>query len=171
MIELLHHYDFVFYIDADAVFHDHDIRLERFLQKYPGDVIMCSDEANSADLYAVNGGAVLARKSAIPLLQVWWELRNQYTRFAFEQWAMSDIIRGEVVVDRNFHVLVAPENAFNSKYGDLVNYAKDPNSMITPNFFVLHFMAMDEQTRKNALKVEYDRIFQEERKCTSTYVT
>ena len=99
MIELLDRgsYAFVVYMDADAIVNKHEVPYERFLERYSGDIIVCSDEANSAGLYAVNGGMVIARNTsaARTLLAQWWALRYAYPEFAFEQWALSDIVRGK----------------------------------------------------------------------------
>jgi len=152
MVELLDkHYEFVVYMDADAIVNKHDVRYEHFLEKYTGDIIVCSDEANSDGQYAVNGGMVIARNTpaAKALLRKWWDLRYDYPEFAFEQWALSDIVRGKHPNIDGSIVSVAPESEFNSKYGEILAYV---NATATkPDRFVLHFMSMDSATRSRVL--------------------
>ena len=150
-------YDFVFYIDTDAIVNKQNIRIENFLKKYPNDLLVCSDVGNSNGKYKVNGGVVIARntKNAKKLLKRWWELRNTYKEFAYEQWALSDIyedkIEGIPGIKGNKLISVAPENEFNSLYSDVLNYSKNLDQK-PPDHFILHFMAMNDETRENIFK-------------------
>lgn len=152
MIEALDKgHKFVMYIDTDAVFNKHDINIESILEKYPGDILICSDETNSGGLYKTNGGAVIARNTEQSryLLNKWWDLRNEYKEFAFEQWAISDIYQKKLPDIDSSMISVAPENEFNSTYQDVLNYTNDLNKS-PPDIFVLHFMAMNDETRERA---------------------
>lgn len=153
MIELLDRgaYEFVVYMDADAIVNKHEVPYERFLARYTGDIIVCSDEANSAGLYAVNGGMVIARNTsaARTLLTQWWALRYAYPEFAFEQWALSDIVRGKHPHIDGRVVSVAPETDFNSVYGEVLAYVRNMDTG-RPDRFVLHLMSMDDATRRAA---------------------
>lgn len=164
LIELLDKgYDFVMYIDADAVFYKTEITIESIIKKYPGDIIMCSDEKNSAGLYKINGGTVIAKNTEKSkyLLEKWWNLRYEYKNFAYEQHAISDIYENKILSIDNSMISVAPENEFNSSFSDLLNYADDIDNL-PPNNFVLHFMAMDDNKRnkifKKLIKIVYDYI-------------
>jgi hypothetical protein len=152
MVELLDKgYDFVMYIDTDAVFNKHNIKIETILAKYPGDILICSDETNSGGLYKTNGGAVIARntKQSRYLLNEWWALRHKYKEFAFEQWAISDIYEKKVPNVDNSMISVAPDTEFNSTYQDVLHYANNLDGS-PPDIFVLHFMAMDDNMREKA---------------------
>lgn len=142
---------FVMYIDTDAVFNKHDISIESIIEKYPGDILICSDESNSAGQYKTNGGAVIAKNSqnARDLLNSWWGLRKKYTVFAFEQAAISDIYEKKLPEIDSSTISVAPENEFNSVYSDVLNYTNDLEQP-PPDIFVLHFMAMNDETREKA---------------------
>jgi hypothetical protein len=153
MIELLDRgsYAFVVYMDADAIVNKHEVPYEWFLERYAGDILVCSDEANSAGLYAVNGGMVIARNTsaARTLLAQWWALRYAYPEFAFEQWALSDIVRGKHPHIDGRAVSVAPETDFNSVYGEVLAYVRNMDAG-RPDRFVLHLMSMDDSTRRAA---------------------
>ena len=162
MVELLDKiYDFVVYMDADAIVNKHDVRYEHFLAKYPGDILVCSDEANSDGKYAVNGGMVIARNTpaAKVLLRKWWDLRYAYPEFAFEQWALSDIVRGKHAGIDGGIVSVAPETEFNSTYGEILAYVNA--TAPRPDRFVLHLMSMDSETRRRVLSKLHDEGSQE----------
>jgi len=152
MIDLLDKgYDFVMYIDTDAVFNKHNITIESIIAKYPGDILICSDETNSAGRYKTNGGAVIAKNTekARYLLREWWDLRDKYKEFAFEQWAISDIYENKVPDIDNSMISVAPDTEFNSTYQDILHYTNDLNQS-PPDIFVLHFMSMNDETREKA---------------------
>lgn len=158
MIELLEkNYDFVIYIDADAIVNKHEIKFEHFLNKYPGDIIACSDVGNSDGQYAVNGGMVIARNTneSKKLLKQWWDLRYDYPEFAFEQWALSDIVRNKHPNINGNIVSIAPETDFNSMYYEISNYINTKNK---PDRFVLHFMSVQNTTRKEILSQLHSEI-------------
>ena len=153
MIQLLEDgYNFVFYIDADAIINDPSISLESFFDKYEGDLLVCSDEKNSNGLYAVNGGCVIAKntKKCKKLLKQWWDLRHekQYITFAFEQTALSDIVRNKIENIDSSIISVCPETEFNSIYGEILDYLENKKS----DRFVLHFMSLDDNKREKIFK-------------------
>jgi hypothetical protein len=151
------------YIDTDAIFYDHSIKIEDIISKYDGDVLVCSDEANSAGKYKVNGGALIIKNTpaSIEFLEKWWELRNDYKEFAFEQWALSDIVENKIDGIDGSIITVAPETEFNSLYYEVQAYAKNTD-LPPPNRFVLHFMAMDDKTRDHVFSKLYDELVPEE---------
>jgi len=153
MLDLIRrNYDFVMYIDSDAIFYDQSVKIESLLEKYKGDIIVCSDEKNSDGKYKVNGGAVIARSTinAQIILRKWWDLRYDYTEFAFEQWALSDMVENKIEGIDTSTISVAPETEFNSVFHEVKTYA-DNTQLSPPERYVLHFMAMDDQMR--------DRVF------------
>jgi len=163
MLNLLNQdYRFVMYIDADAIINIHNISVETILDKYKGDVIVCSDKGNSNGKYAVNGGMVIVRntENSRKLLNKWWELRHKYNEFAYEQWALSDLVRNKYPDIDGSIISIAPETEFNSLYSEILQYLNDfannPET-IPPNRFVLHFMSTTDETRKNILAKLYSR--------------
>ena len=155
-------YEYVMYIDTDAIFYDQSIKIEDIMNKYDGDIIVCSDEANSAGKYKVNGGALIVKNTpaAVELLKSWWELRHEYKEFAFEQWALSDIVENKIEGIDGSIISVAPETEFNSVYNEVQTYAND-TSKPPPNRFVHHFMAMDDKTREHVFSKLYDELVPE----------
>jgi len=157
MINLLDQgYDCVMYIDSDAIFYDQTIKIEDIVAKYKGDVIACSDEANSAGRYKVNGGAIIAKNTqhAKSILKTWWDKRYEYKEFAFEQWALSDMVQDEQAA---WNISVAPESEFNSLYGEVLQYANNTDTL-PPQRFVLHFMAMDDEMRERVFSKLHKQI-------------
>ena len=151
MLDLIRrNYDFVMYIDSDAIFYDQSIKIEEILKKYKGDIIVCSDEKNSDGKYKVNGGAVIARNTtnAQSILKKWWDLRYEYKEFAFEQWALSDMVENKIEGVDASTISVAPETEFNSVYHEVKSYAENTDNS-PPNRHVLHFMAMGDETREH----------------------
>ena len=151
MLELLKKYEFVMYIDTDAIFYKHDIKIEKLLKKYSGDILVCSDEKNSDGKYLVNGGVVIAKssKKTLDILNFWWGLRYKYKEFAFEQWALSDIVKKEYdqYIDSSV-ISVAPETEFNSIYSELMDHI---NKLTLPDTYILHFMATSDDFRRDIL--------------------
>jgi hypothetical protein len=162
MFQHVNGYDYAMYIDTDAIFYDQSIKIEDIISKYEGDVIVCSDEANSAGKYKVNGGSLIIKKTpaAVGLLKNWWELRHKYKEFAYEQWALSDIVENKIEGIDGSMISVAPETEFNSVFSEVKAYAND-TSQPPPNRFVLHFMAMDDKTRDHVFSKLHDELIPE----------
>jgi hypothetical protein len=162
MFQHANEYKYAMYIDTDAIFYDQSIKIEDIMNKYDGDIIVCSDEANSAGKYKVNGGALIVKNTpaAVELLKSWWELRHEYKEFAFEQWALSDIVENKIEGIDGSIISVAPETEFNSVYNEVQTYAND-TSKPPPNRFVHHFMAMDDKTREHVFSKLYDELVPE----------
>jgi len=158
MIELLNKgYELVMYIDTDAIFNKQEITVESISNKYPGDILFCSDEANSGGLYKINGGTVIVKNTprTKQLLQQWWGLRKKYKEFAYEQWAISDIYQNKIPGIDNSIISVAPESEFNSVYSDVLHYSTTLEEV--PDTFVLHFMSMNDETRERVFsKLTYN---------------
>lgn len=150
MLELLNRYDFVMYIDTDAIFYKQDKKIEGLFKKYHGDILVCSDEKNSNSKYLVNGGVIIAKnsKKAKDILNFLWSLRYKYKEFAFEQWALSDIVKKEYdqYIDSSV-ISVAPETEFNSIYSELMDRIN--NKLTLPDTYILHFMATSDNFRRN----------------------
>lgn len=153
-------YEFVMYIDADAIFNDHNIKIETIFDKYKGDFLVCSDKANSNDEYAVNGGMIIVKNTpkVKDLLNKWWDLRHKYTTFAFEQKALSDIVRNKLNIDSSI-ITVCPESEFNSIYYEVLNYVNNFKTQEPPKRYVLHFMAMNDEKREEILSFLWKRTF------------
>lgn len=150
MLELLQKYEFVMYIDTDAIFYKQDRKIEGLFKKYHGDILVCSDEKNSNSKYLVNGGVIIAKNSnkAKDILKFLWSLRYKYKEFAFEQWALSDIVKKEYdqYIDSSI-ISVAPETEFNSIYSELMDRVN--NKLSLPDTYILHFMATSDNFRRD----------------------
>jgi len=160
ILELLYkNYDFVMYIDADAVINKDTVKIEKFINKYSGDILFSSDEANSNGNDLINGGVIIAKNNmrTKKLLLQWWNLRylDRYKEFTYEQKAMTDIVRNQIPDIDGSIVSVAPENEFNSIYyeiADYVNYYIKNNELPKSDNYILHFMSSYDISRKEILK-------------------
>jgi len=153
-IELLNEgYDFVMYIDSDAIFYDQSIKIEDIISKYNNDIIICSDSENSGNLYKVNGGSLIVQNTekSKKLLEQWWDLRYKYDVFAYEQHAMSDIVENKLENIDNKIISVAPETEFNSSFSEVLQYLNN-HTENKYDRFVLHLMAIDDARRENVLE-------------------
>jgi hypothetical protein len=162
MFEHINKYKYVMYIDTDAIFYDQSIKIEDIINKYDGDIIVCSDEANSDGKYKVNGGSLIVKNTpaSIKLLNSWWDLRHEYKEFAFEQWALSDIVENKIEGIDGSIISVAPETEFNSVYNEVQTHANDTRRP-APNRYVLHYMAMDDKTREHVFSKFHEELVPE----------
>lgn len=154
LLKYLPVYDWAFYIDCDAFFQNKSVPVEHLFTN-ESSFIMCTDEPNSNGLYACNGGTILARNTpeTMQLLEIWWDLRHhpEYQVFAFEQKAMSDIVRKKYKIPEDIYRIIdiRGAEAFNSIYGN-VKKALEKDRL--PETYVVHLMATDNTVREQWLR-------------------
>lgn len=149
--EVLPRYDWVFYIDWDAIFHipHHEVRIECFMDQ-THHMFVCSDEANSMGKSPINAGTLLIKNTAemMELLSDWWDLRHHQIygeEFAYEQMAIGDAYKGKIKLIRHVDkIKVYPENVFNSASAEVLA-AVALNQM--PSTFIIHYMATSTEQR------------------------
>jgi Nucleotide-diphospho-sugar transferase len=131
--ELLPRCDWLFVIDADAIFLQLDKSLLPFT-KLDGDLLICQNGPNGGR--PLNTGAMLLRNTAAMqrLLQVWYDGGEKYARQpAWDQEALNDYFEQTPAESHVAKITALPFDAFNSHWYDYAH----------PTFynrFVLHVM-------------------------------
>lgn len=145
---LLHEYakdfDYIFYIDADAVFFNHDIPLESIIQKYPDyNIVLCDDRPMGGRL--VNTGTILIKNTdwSRKFFNYWWNYgsKSKWKNIpTHEQDFLNDLLlkhdRSGMNVTNNIKVVDTTE--FNS----LAPLENNPDDI-----FILHYMASRKEDR------------------------
>lgn len=129
-------FDYVFWIDADAIFNDFSKGLDNIVALDPSkDIYICDDSPNSGQK-TTNTGTLLVKntKWANDILNEVWSYKGQYLYEAtHEQKVLGDIINSNRP-DSKFHVASTKE--FNSHMGE--NTKED---------FIHHYMSRDTEYR------------------------
>jgi hypothetical protein len=131
--ELLPRNDWLFVLDADAIFLQMDKSLEPFT-KVAGDLLICQNGPNGGR--PLNTGAMLMRNTPAMqrLLEVWYEGGAKYARQpAWDQEALNDYYQQVSAESQVAKIIALPFDAFNSHWRDFEH----------PTFydrFVLHVM-------------------------------
>lgn len=137
-------YDAVMWIDSDAIFNDHKVSLDKWLNS-PSDFIVSSDFPNGPSL--VNTGTFIVKNTPFTrdFMARWSEMvdKGTYnTKFPFEQGALEDLIR-RLGTDAS-RVSVLPAEELNSVFGDV--------SRGQFKTFVMHLMALPSEYRARVFK-------------------
>jgi len=107
--QALEDYEWVFWIDADAMFTNHDIPIEKFIQR-GGDFFICMDVPAQGKF---NAGVMLLRRCDFTfwMLDEIWKRNDLANVFFHEQTALNDLYESGKL---NNHVVWYPTRAFNS---------------------------------------------------------
>jgi hypothetical protein len=139
----LSQYDYLFWMDADAVVSRFDISLEKFIRQMPDkDILACDDRPMGSSI--VNAGTILVKNStwSKKFLDSWWErgLQKKYNAEGLtDQWALSDLYaENEQQVQDHLHVF--PTKSFNSIFPGQNTHQSDD--------FILHLMATSNNVRE-----------------------
>ena len=127
-------YDAVMWIDSDAIFNDHTVPLDKWLDS-PAEFIVSSDWPNGPSL--CNTGTFICKNTPFgkDLMDRWAGMvdKGTYnTKFPFEQGALEDLIRK--LGKDSARVKVLPAEELNSIFGDV--------SRGQFKTFVMHLMAL-----------------------------
>lgn len=138
--ERLPRWDAVVWIDSDAIFNDHTVPLDKWLDS-AAEFIICSDWPNGPSL--VNTGVFIAKNTPFcaDLMEQWAGMvdKGTYnTKFPFEQGALEDLIRR--LGKDSTRVNVLPAEELNSVFGDV--------SRGQFKTFVMHLMALPASYRQ-----------------------
>jgi hypothetical protein len=155
MKEALNNCPWVLYVDVDAIFNNPMVTIEKAIASRGNqDVMVCSDGPNSNNLYVANGGVIFVRNSpgGHYFLDKLWSMRYEYTEFAFEQKAMSDLLRSD---DANFVALVCDSREFNSDY---LTVKVIENTGQWPSDFIVHLMATSNEVRINLFRLRIQEL-------------
>ena len=131
-------YDAVFYIDSDAVFWDHNRRLDWLFNIPDGHIVGCTDMPNGPNY--INAGTLFVRNTdrARALVKKWNVMRRdpKYQSFPYEQGALEDLAKAE-----GFRGIISrPAEEFNSIKENVDAGQRD-------GLFVLHMMNTSSRRR------------------------
>lgn len=143
-------HDAVFWIDSDAVFNQHDVPLDQWLES-TADIVGCSDHPNGP--YSINTGTLLVKSTpwSRKFFDLWWSMRSipKYSKWANEQEALHDLILRNAY-KCSTKIQIEPAHAFNSAHTSLATGDRST--------FVLHFMAMSADSRRAELAAVCTRV-------------
>lgn len=146
-------YDYLLWLDADAVVTRFDMSLERFIHQSPDrDILACNDWPNGTSI--INTGAILVKNSfwTKRFLDEWWE-RGKKAEYNVgtptDQKAFSHL-HDENVLQVKKHLHVFPTNTFNSIYPGQHNHKHED--------FILHLMATPNDLRKQIFSELQERL-------------
>jgi hypothetical protein len=139
-------YDYIFWIDADAIFNIHDIDFMEFVRQNPNsDILICDDNPNSGKDNTINTGTILIKCTGWTkaFFKKIWDHTGEFLYNNFhEQTVMLDLFNANVMNARK-HVKVLPTNTFNSAW-HLINEGK-------LDMFVLHIMKSSTDVRRSIM--------------------
>jgi hypothetical protein len=136
-------YDYIFWIDSDAYFNDHNIKLEDIIKTTNKDIIICEDNVNSARKDTVNSGTIFVKctdwsKKFFDLL---WNYKGKYLYDYFHEQTMIENFIKENKIDCKDHIEIKPSRTFNSEINlQLGQKNLDDN-------FIVHLMTKDKKFR------------------------
>jgi hypothetical protein len=147
--------EWVLYLDVDAIFNNPNMSVyDAIASRGDYDVIVCSDRPNSDNKYVANGGVLFVRNTegGHYFLDKLWSLRYEYTQFAYEQEAMSDLLLAD---DPRFVALVCDPRAFNSDYSTVkvIETTKQ-----WPDDYIVHLMATPDDVRSELFRTRIQEL-------------
>lgn len=148
----LENYEYIFWIDADMMIMNHDIKIEQFITDK--DLMICSDNSNSWKKDTVNTWSYILKNSKYSrniidkLYEVWddiWLINN----FPAEQWALVHMYQNNILDLKN-NITVYPEITFNSS---------NPAHLLYKEWqYILHMMMTDNNIRTEYFKKHYENL-------------
>lgn len=136
-------YDYIFWIDSDAFFNNHDIPLENFITTY--EMYICDDLPNNVpgQHCLVNTSTMLIKNTKYmqDFIDIWLSYDGPYNYQPFHEQTVLDYM--------------IKHNIFNCKNKIKIHEAKTFNSIIYEfhkDDFIIHMMGLDEPSRINIAK-------------------
>jgi len=137
-------YDYLFWIDADAFFNNHNIPLDAFITDSNKNIIICDDIPNSTRPNTVNTGTFFVKCTewSRDFFNQIWKYDGEYLYKHFHEQTIIDMCILQNFINIKEKIIVYPTNTFNSTFGKLwdKNYIRDN--------FILHIMAQSSDTRR-----------------------
>lgn len=140
-------YKYLFWIDSDAFFNDHNKKVEDIINNDSKDIIICNDDINSGNTdknkITVNTGTIIIKctnwtKDFFNLL---WNYESKYkTQPFYEQNVFEEFIKLNKINCRE-HISIKDGKLFNSEINEQIN-----KRTLFDNF-VVHLAGLDEKTR------------------------
>ena len=140
----LNKYDYLFWIDSDAFFNNHDVKLENIINNDKSkQIIICDDIKNSGGRKnAINTGTIFIKCSewSKKFFKLLWNYKGMYLYDAFhEQKVLEDFI-DKKIMECQLKITIKPSNLFNTDY-----YLLDEPQI--KNNFIIHVMSKPENYR------------------------
>jgi hypothetical protein len=146
LLEILLHeyrdvYDWIFYIDSDAIFNNHDIRLENIIEKYEKyNLIMASDKPMGGKL--INSGTILVKNC-------------DWSRKFFTYWyngGIQSIYKSKFPHEQEFFYEIWNNSSFNLPRNVYITETQEINSTYPyesnpKDIFILHLMSTSKDFR------------------------
>lgn len=139
----LPNYDYIFWIDSDAFFNDHDIKLEQFITSY--DMYICDDLPNNVpgQHCLVNTGTMLIKNTKYmqDFINIWLNYDGPYNYQPYHEQTVLDYMIKNNIFNCKTKIKIYSATTFNSVFGEFYD-----------NDFIIHMMGLDEQNRINIAK-------------------
>ncbi len=136
-------YEYIFWIDSDAFFNKHDIKLETIINDNKNkEIIICDDIKNSDRENSINTGTMFVKCSewSKKFFKLLWEYKGPHLYDSLhEQSVMEDFIKKKIL-DCHLKIGIKSANLFNTEY-----YLLDDNNI--KDNFIIHVMAKPENYR------------------------
>jgi hypothetical protein len=133
-------YDYIFWIDSDAFFNNHDIQLENFITTY--DMYICDDLPNNlpGQHCIVNTGTMLIKNTKYmqDFINIWLNYDGPYNYQPYHEQTILDYMIKNNIFNCENKIKIYKANTFNSIIYEFHN-----------DDFIIHMMDMDEQNRIN----------------------
>jgi len=137
-------YDYLFWIDADAFFNNHNIPLETFITDSNKNIIICDDSPNSSKPNSINTGTFFVKCSewSRNFFNKIWNYNGEHLYKPLHEQTVIDMTILYDFMNMKENILIYPTDVFNSIYHKLSNenYKRDN--------FILHVMAHSSDTRR-----------------------
>ena len=135
MLEL--NYEYVFYIDADACFVNHDIKIENFINDKP--ITIANENKNFNEPRGENSGVMLFNVCDISrqfLIDCWNIYEECKYSCVWDQEAIGKMLDGKY---KSYHLKLTCKQ-FNAYYGDFAVYLNRPYCLYEEGDFIIHML-------------------------------
>ena len=136
-------YDYIFWIDSDAYFNNHRIKLEDIIKTTDKNIIICEDNVNSGRKYTVNSGTIFVKCNdwSKKFLDLLWNYKGKYLYDYFHEQTMIENFIKENIMNCQNHIEIKASRTFNSE----INIQLNEKSL--DNNFIIHLMSKDKKFR------------------------
>jgi len=138
-------YDYLFWIDADALFNKHDIPLETFITDPDKNIIICDDIPNSGKKDTINTGTFFVKCTdwSRDFFKYLWSYNGKYLYDHYHEQTIMEIAISDNTMNAKNNILVQSADTFNSTFSKLFDEDYKRNN------FILHIMGTPADTRIN----------------------
>ena len=141
---ILSNYDYIFWIDSDAFFNNHDIQLENFILP-THDMFICDDLPNNVpgQHCLINAGTILLKNTKFiqDFIDFWLTYDGKYNNELYHEQTVLDYMIKNNIFNCKTKIKIYEAKAFNSIFGEFHD-----------DDFIIHMMGLDEQSRINIAK-------------------